>query len=65
MISFNHILRKCTGGYQLHKSQNQPPYVNGHQTLGLKKERIEKFTIGSDYIKSGYRDGIRNANNEK
>ena len=36
MIPFNHIFRKCTGGYKLHKSQekNQPPNVHGrHQTL--------------------------------
>ena len=36
MMPLSHILRKCTGGYKLHKSQekNQPPNVHRrHQTV--------------------------------
>ena len=34
IMQLNHILRKCTGEYKLHKLQkNQPPNVHGHHTV--------------------------------
>ena len=30
IMSFNHIVRKCTGGYQFHKSQEKNRQLNIH-----------------------------------
>ena len=65
MIPLNYILRKCTGGYKLYKSQekNQPPNVHRqYQTICQKWERIRNSNTGSIDIQSRYRDGIYHKN---
>ena len=73
MMPLNHIVRKCTGGYKLHKLQekNQLPKEDWqHQTVCQKWERIGNPNTGSVDIQLRYRDGICHrkmyyANNEK
>ena len=47
MMSVNHILRKCTGGNKLHKSQekNQLPNVHGRHKNYLQKIKKELDTL--------------------
>ena len=57
MIPLNHILRKCTAGYKLSKSQkkDQNPGVHWHQTVG---KRNGNSSTHSENIQSRERDGI-------
>ena len=45
MIPLNHIFRKCTGGYKLHKSQekNQPSnvYMDGIKLFAKNEKELE------------------------
>ena len=44
MIALNHILRKCTGGYKLHKSQekiNNLMYMDDIKTKMRRKTSVE------------------------
>ena len=68
----NHIIRKRSGRYKLHKSQkNQPPNVHRwNQIIYQKWGRTINYNTGSENIQSRYRDGIWHrkmchANNEK
>ena len=59
-MPLSHLLRKCTGGYKLHKSQekNEPPKVHGqHQTVCQKWKRIGNLNTVSGGIQSRW-DGI-------
>ena len=61
MMPLNHILRKCTSGYKLRKSQEKIThlmYMNDIKTVCQKRKRIKKPYTGSENIQSRYRDGI-------
>ena len=61
MMSLNHLLRKCTGGYKLTKSQekNQPPNVHEqYETVCRKRKRTGDPNTRSENIQSGHWDGI-------
>ena len=61
VVSMSHILRKCTGGYKLHKSQekNQSSCVHGRlKTICQKRKRIESLNIGSEDMQWWYRNGM-------
>ena len=63
IMTLNHILRKCTAGYQLSKSQkNQPHDVHGrygrHDTFCQKRKTIRDPNINCENIQSRYRNGI-------
>ena len=75
MMSLNHKLRKCTGRYELIKSQEKINHLMcmGNIKLFVKKKKKKKIgnpNRGSKSIQSGYRNGIwhikmLHANNEK
>ena len=61
MMSLNLILRKCTAGYKLHKSQekiNHQLYMERHKTLCKKRKRIGNPNTDSENIQSGHRERI-------
>ena len=61
IMPLNHILRKCTAGYKLSRSQvkNQSPNVHGwHQTICKRWEIIANSNTRSQTIESGDRNGI-------
>ena len=57
MMPLNHILRKCTGGYKLTKSQEK---INHLMYIDKKLFAKSKKRTGnpSENIQSGYSDGI-------
>ena len=72
MMPRNHILRKCTGGYKLTKSQENINHLMYMDDIKLykKQKRIGKPTTGSENIQLRHRDGIwfrkgRHTNYEK
>ena len=71
IMPLNHILKKCTGGYKFHKSQEKinPLMYTDDIKLCQKRKRIGNLNTGSENIPSGLRDGIwhrkmHHANNE-
>ena len=71
MMPLDHILRKCTPGYKLSKSQeqiNQLMYIDDIKLLAKNEKELETNTRNTN-IQSGHRDGIwqrkmRHASNE-
>ena len=69
-MTFNHILRKCTGGYnpsKLQKKTNNLMYMYNIKLFAKDEKELE---TGSENIQPEYRDGIwqrkmRHADNEK
>ena len=72
MMPLNHILRKCTVGYKLSKSQkkiNHPIYMDNIE-LFANREKVLETLKQARRIQSEHRDGIwhrkmHHANNEK
>ena len=61
MMPLNHILRKCTAGYKLSKSQekiNQLMYMDDIKLFYQKLKRIGNSNTRTQNIQSGHRDGI-------
>ena len=74
IILLNYVLRKCTDGYKLYKSQekiNHLMYLDNIKLFARKrKKRIGNLNTGNEDIQSEYRDRIwhrkmRHASNEK
>ena len=62
ILPLNHMLRKCTGGYKLHKSQekNQAPIAYGrYQIVSQKWKRIRNPYIQSGYWRCPWCNGYR------
>ena len=59
MMPQNHILRKYTGGYTLHKSQKyQPPNVHERHPTDCQKRIIGNPNKGIEDLQWRYKDGI-------
>ena len=59
MMPLNHILRKCTAGYKLHKSQEKSIPECTWTTSNCKKgKRTGNSNTHCESIQSGHRDGI-------
>ena len=61
MMPLNHILRKCTSGYKLSKSQekiNHLIYIDDMKPFSKKRKRIGNSNTHSENIQSGHKDGI-------
>ena len=61
MMPLNHILRKCTAGYKLTKSQekiNHLIYMDDIKLFAKNEKKIENPNTHSENIQSGYTDGI-------
>ena len=67
MILFNHILKKYTGEYKLHKSQEKINHLMYMDAIKLLKKwkRIGNTNTGSEYIQSSYRNWICHANKKE
>ena len=61
MMPLNDILRKCTAGYKLSKSQekiNHLRYMDNIKLFAIKQKRIGNPNTNCENIQSGYRNGI-------
>ena len=57
MMPLNHILRKCTTGYKLSKSQeniNHLMYMDGIKLFAKERKGVEKPNTDCKNIQSGY-----------